>query len=79
MRNPDRIPYIMSLVAQGWQKVPDLRIGQIFENLKRYSGKYDLFYMEDDEFIQLIIDYFDLDQPHESISTPDDYKFEVGM
>ena len=35
MRNLDRIPYIMSLIAQGWQKVPDLRIGQIFENLKR--------------------------------------------
>lgn len=62
MRNPNRIPYIMSLIAQGWQKVPDLRIGQIFENLKRYSGKDDLFYMEDDEFIQLIIDYFDLDE-----------------
>ena len=62
MRNPDRIPYIISLIAQGWQKVPDLRIGQIFENLKIYAKKDDLFYMEDDEFIQLIIDYFDLDE-----------------
>lgn len=79
MRNPDRIPYIISLIAQGWQKVPDLRIGQIFENLKSYSGKGDLFYIEDDEFIQLIIDYFDLDQPHGPVSTPDDYNFEVGM
>ena len=61
MRNSNRIPYIMSLIAQGWQKNPDLRIGQIFENLKSYSGKEDLFYIEDDEFIQLIIDYFDLD------------------
>ena len=62
MRDPNRIPYIMSLIAQGWQKVPDWRIGQIFENLKRYSGKDDLFYMEDDEFIQLLINYFDLDE-----------------
>ena len=62
MRDPNRIPYIMSLIAQGWQKVPDRRIGQIFENLKRYSGKDDLFYMEDDEFIQLLINYFDLDE-----------------
>lgn len=62
MRNPDRIPYILSLIAQGWQKVPDWRFCQIFENLKRYSGKDDLFYMEDDEFIQLIIDYFDIDE-----------------
>ena len=36
MRNPDRIPYIMSLVIRGWQKVPDWRICQVFENLKRY-------------------------------------------
>lgn len=62
MRNPDRISYVLSLIAQGWQKVPDLRICQIFENLKSYAGKDDLFYMEDDEFIQLIIDYFDLDE-----------------
>ena len=62
MRNPDKIPYIMSLIARGWQTVPDLRIGQIFENLKRYSGKDDLFYIEDGEFIQLIIDYFDLNE-----------------
>lgn len=62
MRNADRIPYIMSLIARGWRKVPDWRICQIFENLKRYSGKDDLFYMEDDEFERLIIDYFDLDE-----------------
>lgn len=62
MRNPDRIPYIMSLIAQGWQKAPDLRICQIFENLKKYAGKNDLFYMEDEDFIKLIIDYFDLDE-----------------
>lgn len=62
MRDPNRIPYIMALIAQGWYKMPDLRIGQIFENLKRYSGKDDLFYMEDDEFIQLLINYFDLDE-----------------
>lgn len=61
MRNPDRISYITSLIAQGWCKNPDLRIGQLFENLKSYAGKDDLFYVEDDEFIQLIIDYFDLD------------------
>lgn len=65
MRNPDRIPYIMSLIARGWQKVPDWRIAQVFENLKRYSGKDDLFYMEDDEFERLIIDYFDLDDKND--------------
>lgn len=79
MRSPDRIPHIMSLIAQGWQKVPDWRMGQIFENLKKYSGKDDLFYMEDDEFAQLVIDYFDLEQPHKSTTSPNNYSFEVGM
>ena len=80
MRNSDRIPYIMSLIAQGWRKVPDWRITQLFENLKRYSGKNDLFYMEDDEFIKLIIDYFDLDpSPTPTIAIMDEYNFEVGM
>jgi uncharacterized protein YihD (DUF1040 family) len=81
MRNPDRIPYIVSLIAQGWQKTPDLRIGQIFENLKRYSGKDDLFYMEDDEFVRLIIDYFDLDEQLDValFIADNDYNFEIGV
>ena len=61
MRNPDRIPEIMALLQRGWQKVPDYRLGQLFENLKRYTGKYDLFFVEDEEMVQYIIDYFDLE------------------
>ena len=37
MRNPDRIPKILSLLQQGWEKVPDWRFGQLIENLKRQS------------------------------------------
>lgn len=62
MRNPERISEIITLLCTVWEKVPDWRFCQIFENLKRYSGKDDLFYMEDDEFIQLVIDYFDIDE-----------------
>ena len=79
MRNPERISEIITLLSTVWAKVPDWRIGQLFENLKRYSGRDDLFYMEDDEFKQLIIDYFDLEQPHSLSTPPDDYNFEVGM
>lgn len=62
MRNPDRIPEIITLLQLGWQKVPDWRIGQLLENLKRYTGKDDLFYIEDEEMMKYIIDYFDLDE-----------------
>ena len=64
MRDSNRIPHILSLIAQGWQQVPDWRFGQLIENLKRYSGKDDLFYMEDDDIEKLIIDFFDLDEKH---------------
>lgn len=61
MRDPNRIHNLLNLLKTGWAKVPDLRLGQIFENIKRYSGKQDLFYVEDDELEQLIKDYFDLE------------------
>lgn len=79
MRNPERISEMTALLSTVWEKVPDWRLGQLFENIKRYSGRDDLFYMEDDEFKQLIIDYFSLKQPHKSTSMPDNYNFEVGM
>lgn len=62
MRNPDRIPEIMSLLQEGWEKVPDWRFGQLMENLKRDIGVFDLFFIEDDELKKKIIDYFDLDE-----------------
>ena len=58
MRNPDRIYEIMTLLQAGWQKVPDWRFGQLVENLKRYIGVDDLFYVEDDKLKEKIIDYF---------------------
>ena len=60
MRDPNRISEILNLLEAGWSKIPDLRLGQIFENIKRYSEKEDLFYTEDEDFEQLIKSYFDL-------------------
>lgn len=62
MRNPSRIRYILSLIEQGWNKVPDMRFGQLIENLKRYIGQDDIFYIEDNEIVGKIIDYFDIDE-----------------
>lgn len=62
MRDPNRIPEIMALLQRGWQKVPQWRLGQLIENLKRYIGVDDLFYIEDDEMIEKIVNFFDLDE-----------------
>lgn len=61
-RDPERISKILSLLEKGWRKNPDLRLGQIFENLKRYMRKEDLFYIEDEVIAQEIVNYFDLDK-----------------
>jgi hypothetical protein len=60
----------MSLIEEGWKKVPDWRFGQLIENLKRYIGQ-DLFYIEDNVLEEKIKDFFDLD---ESISKKDKIK-----
>jgi uncharacterized protein YihD (DUF1040 family) len=62
MRDPNRIPEIMALLQRGWQKVPQWRLGQLIENFKRYIGVNDLFYIEDDEMIEKIVNFFDLDE-----------------
>ena len=62
MRNPNRIYEILNLLQRGWEKVPDLRFGQLIENLKRYIDVDDLFYIEDDELVEKIIDFFDLEE-----------------
>lgn len=62
MRNPNRIPKILSLLQQGWDKVPDWRFGQLIENLKRYIGVKDLFYIEDDEMVENIINFFKMEE-----------------
>lgn len=61
MRDPNRIPEVLQLLQQGWEQSPDLRLGQIFENLKCYANIPDLFYIEDSELARIISDYFDLE------------------
>ena len=62
MRDPNRIPEVLATLQQGWEKVPDWRLGQLIENLKRYISVNDLFYIEDDELVEKIIDFFDLEE-----------------
>lgn len=51
MRNPDRIPRLLSLLSRYWQAHPDLRLGQIVGNLtpRRHDGDPGwTYYVEDD-------------------------------
>lgn len=61
MRDPKRIPEFLAVLQKCWEKVPDWRFGQLVENFKRFSGKADLFYIEDDDFEKLLKAYFDQD------------------
>jgi uncharacterized protein YihD (DUF1040 family) len=65
MRDPNRIYSILRLLETAWALNPDLRLGQIFEILKSYSGKEDLFYIEDEDLGQLIKEYFNLEVKYE--------------
>jgi hypothetical protein len=38
--------------------VPDWRFGQLIENIKSFSGKSDLFYLEDEDFKKILKEYF---------------------
>ena len=48
MRDPKRIPMIISKLEQLWQLYPDLRFFQLVEALRRSTGLPDAFYVEDD-------------------------------
>lgn len=71
MRDPNRIDYILELLGKGWKAHPDLRFCQLMEILKHYMNVDDCFYIEDDQFAQAIIDYFDLDEDEEESTCKD--------
>jgi len=50
MRDLNRIKPIIDTVTQVWNKHPDLRLGQMLENLTGYDE--DLYYVEDDELLK---------------------------
>ena len=52
MRDPNRIPNILSELGRLWESFPDLRLGQLILNF----GVNDpaLYYIEDDELISLM-------------------------
>ena len=57
MRNINRIDEVLAALKENWEKVPDWRLGQLLCNLQSAAGN-DLFYVEDDKFVELLEEYF---------------------
>lgn len=50
MRDPNRIPAIISLLSEVWENHPDLRLGQLIHIAANYgNGKTDVFLIEDEQ------------------------------
>lgn len=59
MRDPKRISRVIDILQYYWfNKVPDWRFGQLISNLASFSNQ-DIFYMEDEQFIELVKMYFE--------------------
>jgi len=53
MRSPKRIPNVLAKLGDLWKYAPDLRLGQLFNNVQRAEGN-DLFYYEDEDLLKAI-------------------------
>ena len=56
MRDPDRIPIILSQIEMLWERYPDLRLGQLILNV---FGKNDFYGVEDEELVDRLYGFYD--------------------
>lgn len=61
MRDPKRIHRTALAIANVWADLPDWRFGQLMYNFKTAMEREgrDIFYMEEDEFVQRLREYVD--------------------
>ena len=57
MRDINRIEPFMNELTEIWYTVPDWRFGQLIENFKTCEQIDDLFYMEDSEMLEKLIQF----------------------
>ena len=55
MRDPNRIHNVLMELEKLWVRYPDWRFMQLINNLQATQGN-DMFYIEDDKFINIIED-----------------------
>ena len=55
MRDVRRIDRILEVLGDYWKLVPDWRLGQLIKN---GFGNNDIFYLEDEQFIEVVRNYF---------------------
>ena len=59
MRDPKRIDKVLKVLGDNWKKLPDWRLGQLICNMQSAAGD-DLFYVEDDEFADMVEEYVNI-------------------
>ena len=60
MRDRNRIDFFLIEFGELWKKFPDLRFGQLIENLRDYyedQTKRDFYYIEDEDFLKILQEY----------------------
>lgn len=58
MRSKERIKPFLEKIEEYWNEVPDWRFGQLISNFASWLGKRDIFFVEEDEFLELMDKYF---------------------
>ena len=56
MRDPKRIPEVLDELRKVWEKSPDLRLGQLIDNIVTRTP-CPLFYIEDEDLVERIKRY----------------------
>ena len=56
MRDPKRIPKVLNEIEKIWKEYPDLRLGQLIDNVVSRSP-CPLFYIEDEDLVERIKKY----------------------
>ena len=58
MRNPKRINEFCNRLKAAWSAMPDMRFGQLIENVNDFiASGFGIFYIEDDKLIERIEEY----------------------
>lgn len=64
LRDPKRIPNIIMRLLKIWQKYPDMRLGQLIENVfpNTEMTRVTAYFLEDDDFIKVLEEFYKVDR-----------------